>query len=104
MHLILLVLHVTVCALLILVIMIQSSKGGGLGNMFGGGSGDALFSAPSGSSFIKKLTAGLAAAFILTSISLTYLSAHRGLRTVTSGYPYPMPVAPAAPAAPPTKP
>jgi preprotein translocase subunit SecG len=97
MQLILLVLHVLVCALLVLVVMVQSSKGGGLGNMFGGGSADALFSAPSGSSFIKKLTGWLAAIFLFTSISLTYLSAHRGLRTVTQNQ-FPMP--PPAPAAP----
>lgn len=87
-HLILLVLHVIACLLLMLVILVQTSKGGGLGSMFGGGSSDALFSAPSGSSFMRKLTTGLAAAFIFTSLSLTYLAAHRGLRTVTQNMPY----------------
>jgi preprotein translocase subunit SecG len=97
MHLILLVLHIIVCALLMLVVLVQTSKGGGLNNIFGGGSADSLFSAPSGSSFLKKLTGGLAAAFILTSISLTYLAAHRGMRTVTRNLPF----SPPGPAAPP---
>lgn len=78
--------HVLVCLLVILVVLIQSGKGAGLSNVFGGGGGgDALFSAPSGSLFIRKLTTGLAVGFFLTSLTLTYLSARRGLRTVTRG-------------------
>lgn len=78
-------LHIIVCMLVILVVLIQSGKGAGLANVFGGGGGDALFSAPSGSLFIRKVTTGLAVAFFLSSLTLTYLSARRGLRTVTRG-------------------
>jgi preprotein translocase subunit SecG len=81
----LLTLHIIVCALVILIVLIQSGKGAGLSGVFGGGGGDALFSAPSGSMFLRKLTTGLAVGFFLTSLMLTYLSARRGLRTVTRG-------------------
>jgi preprotein translocase subunit SecG len=77
--------HIVVCLLVILVVLIQSGKGAGLSNVFGGGGGDALFSAPSGSLFIRKLTTGLAIAFFMTSLTLTYLAARRGMRTVTRG-------------------
>lgn len=77
--------HVLVCALVILVVLMQSGKGAGFSGLFGGGGGDALFSAPSGSSFMRKVTTGMAAAFFLTSLTLTYLAARRGLRTVTRG-------------------
>jgi preprotein translocase subunit SecG len=80
-----LTLHVIVCLLVILVVLIQSGKGAGLSNVFGGGGGDALFSAPSGSLFIRKVTTGLAVAFFLTSLTLTYMAARRGMRTVTRG-------------------
>ncbi len=85
MYSLLLTLHVLVCLLVILVVLIQSGKGAGLNSVFGSGGGDALFSAPSGSMFIRKLTTGLAVAFFLTSLLLTYLSARKGLRTVTRG-------------------
>ncbi|MGQ0644369.1 MAG: preprotein translocase subunit SecG [Elusimicrobiota bacterium] len=96
---IMLTLHIVVCVLVILVVLIQSGKGAGLSNVFGGGGGDALFSAPSGSMFIRKLTTGLAAGFFLTCLILAYLSAHRGRRTVTRGL-WTEPAGAAAPALP----
>ncbi|HOW27881.1 MAG TPA: preprotein translocase subunit SecG [Elusimicrobiota bacterium] len=80
-----LTIHVIICALVIFIVLIQSGKGAGLSGVFGAGGGDALFSAPSGTNFIKKLTTGLAIGFFLTALTLTYLSARRGLRTVTQG-------------------
>ncbi len=86
--------HVVLCALVILVVLIQSGKGAGLSGVFGGGGSDAVFSAPSGSSFIRKVTAGVAIAFFVSSLLLTYLGARRGARTVIREFP--MPAAPAA--------
>ena len=77
-----LTLHVAVCAFLVIVVLIQSSKGGGMGGIFGGGSSEALFSAPSGTAFIKKLTVGLAVAFMCTTIMLTFLQGRRTTRSV----------------------
>lgn len=77
-----LTLHVLVCLVLIVVVLIQMSKGGGMGGLFGGGGSDALFSAPSGNLFIKKLTIGLAVGFFCTTLLLTLLESRRGTRSV----------------------
>lgn len=77
MYTVLIFIHLIVCVSLILVVLVQPGKGAGLGNLFGGGGGDQLFSAPSGSAFIRKLTVGLAVVFVLTSIALTMVASHR---------------------------
>jgi len=70
--------HILVCVGLILVVLFQAGKGGGLGNIFGGGGGgDQLFSAPSGSAFIRKVTTAMAIVFVCTSIMLTIMSSRR---------------------------
>jgi preprotein translocase subunit SecG len=97
----LLSIHVVICFLVILAVLIQSGKGAGFAGVFGGGSGDALFSAPSGSMFIRKVTTGLAVAFFVSSLLLTILGARRGGQTVTQRLSFPAaPVAEANPAAP----
>ena len=75
--------HIIVCVGLIMVVLFQAGKGAGLGNLFGGGGGgDQLFSAPSGSAFIKKFTTGMAIVFIITSVTLTLLSSQRNRRSL----------------------
>ena len=98
----LLTVHVIACFGMILFVLLQTGRGAGL-SMFRGG-GDSLINTPSGSSFMKKFTGGLAATFAFTSLFLTLLSDRTGMSSVTSKAP-PMPVpipaeAPAAPAAP----
>jgi preprotein translocase subunit SecG len=82
-------LHIIVCVGLILVVLFQAGKGAGLGNLFGGGGGDQLFSAPSGSAFIRKLTTGMAIVFVLTSLSLTVMASRRGQRSLLEQIPVP---------------
>ncbi len=80
--------HILVCVGLILVVLFQAGKGAGLGNLFGGGGGgDQLFSAPSGSAFIKKVTTGMALVFIVTSVMLTILSSRRTNRSLLESLP-----------------
>ncbi|OGR88774.1 MAG: preprotein translocase subunit SecG [Elusimicrobia bacterium RIFCSPLOWO2_01_FULL_60_11] len=79
-------LHVLICAVLMIVILIQTGKGAGLSGMFGGGS-DALFSAPSGSAFLKKATVGLAVGFVVTTLFLTILHTRRSGRSVLERVP-----------------
>jgi preprotein translocase subunit SecG len=90
--------HVVACVFVILAVLLQSGKGAGMSGIFGGGGSDAVFSAPSGTSFIKKVTAGLAVAFFVTSLLLTYLGSRRGVRSVTREFS--IPVAPATPESP----
>src|SRR5579862_1881091 len=80
-------LHILVAVGLIVVILLQAGKGAGLGNLFGGGGGDQLFSAPSGTAFIKKVTTGMAIVFIITSVTLTLLSSRRSHRSLLESLP-----------------
>ncbi len=82
MHGFLLVVHVIACLMMVLLILLQPSKGAGL--VMSGGGGYTLFSTPSGPSFLKKLTAGCAITFATTSLLLTILSTRVGLHSVTS--------------------
>jgi preprotein translocase subunit SecG len=68
-----LVIHVLVCAALIILILIHSGKGGGLSDMFGGGLG----ASAAGSTVVEKnldrITLVAAVIFGFTSISLALL-------------------------------
>lgn len=96
MYTVIVVIHVIVALLLILVVLLQSGKAGGLGNIFGGGS-EQLFSTPSGTAFMRKTTIALALFFVITSITLTFLTYRMTLRTVTG-------IVPTAPAEAPPEP
>ncbi|MDR0800566.1 MAG: preprotein translocase subunit SecG [Endomicrobium sp.] len=68
------IVHYAMCVGLILVVLIQSGKSGGMAGIFGGGGSDQIFNAPSGVAFIKKLTVFMACIFLFTSLMLTKLS------------------------------
>ncbi|OGR82103.1 MAG: preprotein translocase subunit SecG, partial [Elusimicrobia bacterium RIFCSPHIGHO2_02_FULL_57_9] len=78
----LLIIHIAACLLMILVVLLQTGRGAGL-MVFGGG-GDSLINTPSGSSFMKKFTAGLAITFACTSLLMTLHSSRSGMSSVTS--------------------
>jgi preprotein translocase subunit SecG len=69
----LLALHLILALLLVGVVLLQRSEGGGLGMGSGGGGG--VISGRAAATALGKVTWGLAAAFIATSIALTVLSA-----------------------------
>ncbi len=97
MYTILMTIHIIACIGMIMFVLLQTGRGAGL-SMFGGG-GDSLINTPSGSSFMKKITAGMAATFAFTSLFLTLLSDRTGMSSVTSkALPLPAPVAAEAPA------
>lgn len=79
--------HILVCVGLIIVVLFQAGKGAGLGNLLGGGGGDQLFSAPSGTAFIKKVTTIMAIVFLVTSVMLTFLSSRRHQRSLLDSLP-----------------
>ncbi len=98
MYTFLLTVHIIACFGMILFVLLQTGRGAGL-SMFGGG-GDSLINTPSGSSFMKKFTGGLAATFAFTSLFLTLLSDRTGMSSVTSKVPpMPAPIPAEAPAA-----
>jgi preprotein translocase subunit SecG len=70
----LIVLHVVVCAFLILVVLLQAGKGGGMGIAFGGGGSQTVFGSSGAGNFLTKLTAICAAIFFANSLLLAYMS------------------------------
>lgn len=82
MYELILTLHILICVILVIVILIQSGKSAGLGGIFGGGDNENLFSAPSGSAFIRKVTVGLAIGFLCTTLILTVLESRKTGRSV----------------------
>ena len=90
-------LYVLTCIVLMLVILLQQGKGGDIANAFGGGSSQAVFGARAGATLLTKLTAGLATAFILLSLTLAVWG-QRGPGSVVGGIAAPAPAeAPATP-------
>ena len=67
-----LVIHLILALSLIGIVLMQKSDGGGLGMGSGGGNG--LVSARGAATALGKVTWGLAAAFIVTSITLTIIA------------------------------
>ncbi len=67
------VLHVFVCFFLILVVLLQQGRGGGMGAGMGGATAQ-VFGGRGAGNFMTRLTAICAIVFMLTSMSLAYLS------------------------------
>lgn len=59
---------VIVCVILIAVILMQSSKGGGLAGVFGGGQAGAVFGVRRTADLLTKITVVLATTFMVLSI------------------------------------
>ncbi len=70
----LVVLHIFVCVLLVLLILIQNDKGGGLAGAFGGMGGGAAFTGSSAATFLTKLTQGVALVSFVLLLALNYMS------------------------------
>src|SRR5450432_879564 len=68
------VVHLFVCAMLILVVLLQQGKGGGMGAAFGGGAAAQVFGGRGAGNLLTRATAICAGIFMLTSVSLAYLS------------------------------
>ncbi len=74
---ILIIIHIVVSIALIMIVLLQTGKGSDMGAAFGGGSSQTLFGSTGASTFLSKATTGAAIIFMLTSLSLAYLSMHR---------------------------
>ena len=67
--------HVIICVLLVIAILLQSSKGGGLAGTFGGqSSSTALFGTRGTASALATVTKYLAAAFLALSLTLSLMA------------------------------
>ncbi|MFQ5706422.1 MAG: preprotein translocase subunit SecG [bacterium] len=75
MYTLILMIFVIVCIALTVVILLQSSKGGGLAGAFGGGGGmGAVFGGRGAATFLSRVTSILATAFLLISLILSLLN------------------------------
>ncbi len=72
---IILIIHVVVAIALVGLVLLQQGKGAEVGAAFGSGASQTVFGSQGSSSFLFKLTAGLAAIFLLTSLVLTRMAA-----------------------------
>jgi preprotein translocase subunit SecG len=78
------VVHVIICLGLMLVVLMQSSKGEGLAGAFGGGGiSGAVFGGRGAATFLSRATTVLAICFMFSCIGLTLLS--RGAVSTTEG-------------------
>jgi preprotein translocase subunit SecG len=88
MYVFILIIHVIISLLLCGVVLLQSSKGGGLSGAFGGSGGlpQQMLGSKAMSSALHKMTVYLAVGFFLTSAVLFILTADRhGGGSVVSG-------------------
>ncbi len=72
------IIYVIVALFMVLTILLQAGKGGGLGSALGGGASQSVFGGGGGADFMSKLTQGFAATFMITAMYLAYDSAHSG--------------------------
>lgn len=71
---VIIIIHVLIALLLIGVILVQRGQGADIGASFGGGGAQTLFGSRGSGSFLGKMTGGLAAAFMMTSLTLAFFS------------------------------
>ena len=77
METLILVLHVLAALTIIGLVLLQHGKGADMGAAFGGGASGSLFGATGSSNFLSRTTAILATIFFVTSLGLTWFSAHK---------------------------
>lgn len=103
-HTPLIVLHVFICIMLMLIVLIQPGKSGGLGAALGGAGAQQIFGGRGAGNFLTRTTWIGASVFFLTSVTLAYLSTSTGdsledLQVPSAAAPAaPAPAEPAAPA------
>ena len=71
---ILVIIHIFISLTLVITILMQSSKGGGLAGAFGGAGTSAVFGGRGAASFLQKTTVGLVAAFMVIAIMISFTS------------------------------
>jgi len=119
-YFVLILLHIMICAVLIIVVLLQSGEAADLAGAFGGAGSQTAFGPRGAATFLTKATTWCAIMFMLTSMALTM---HQNSTSASTGSsvlqqfsktsksapaapassapaPAPAPVAPATPAAP----
>lgn len=85
MYTLLIIIHLFVSFIMIGAILLQSGKGAEIGAAFGGSS-QTIFGSRGAATFLSKMTVGAAVIFMLTSLSLAFMSRERaGEHSIMSG-------------------
>ena len=66
--------YILISISLIIIILIQQGKGSDIGSAFGAGSSNTMFGSSSSPNPLTRVTAFLAAIFLILSLSITYIS------------------------------
>jgi preprotein translocase subunit SecG len=98
MTIVLTMLHILVSIFMIAVVLLQSGKGAEMGASFGSSGSQSVFGAGGGSTFLSKMTTGAAVIFMLTSLTLAYISGQPSSSSIMSGKSKPAAAVPAGPA------
>jgi len=75
--------HVIVSIALILIVLLQTGKGADMGAVFGGAGSQALFGNTGAATFLGKMTTAAAVIFMITSLTLAYISKSGGKSVVS---------------------
>ena len=75
---ILIFLHIVVSFLLMIVILLQSGRGGGLAGSMGGGVSTAMFGGQGADKLMTRMTTGLAAAFMVLALLISIVGNPQG--------------------------
>ncbi len=78
----LIIIHILVCLFLIGIVLLQQGKGADMGATFGGGSNQTVFGADGPMPILSKVTTASAIIFMVTSLTLAYISAHDSTSSV----------------------
>lgn len=89
------IVHVIVCLFLVGIVLLQHGKGADIGASFGGSS-QSLFGTEGPLPLLNKITTASAIIFMLTSVTLAYISSTTGSSSVMSGVSVSEPVTPPA--------
>ncbi|MBI4639597.1 MAG: preprotein translocase subunit SecG [Candidatus Tectomicrobia bacterium] len=81
MYAVLILIHVVVALALILIVLLQTGKGASLGSAFGGAS-QTVFGSRGAGSFLGKVTTAAAILFMLTSLTLAFISSRSRFASV----------------------
>ena len=74
---VLLFFHIMVCLLLVIVVLLQSGKSADLAGAFGGYGSQSTFGPRGAATLLSKITTTLAILFMVTSLLLQILAAHK---------------------------
>ncbi|ADK85334.1 preprotein translocase, SecG subunit [Desulfarculus baarsii DSM 2075] len=100
MQIALILLHLVACAILVLVVLLQTGKGASLGAAFGGAS-QTVFGSSGAQTFLGKMTTIVAVIFMVTSLTLAITAGGKGSKSVMADVAQPAAQQESAPPAPP---